>query len=187
MPCLRFTGKYSGEQKNSRSNATNEECFRVRDDNVKSKHQKNIVDKQLQKTEIERIKFERELKQALIDNRNTEHELFSCRKDQFDHKQRMDALLREKNTIARSKENIQDHVKRLNHELVLCQQSRKKVEYELDSMTHIVDEVKCQLEVVEKERDKYNSMVQGLEQQVKCKKKNTFFYTLRFKRENNSE
>lgn len=144
------------------------------------------MDKQLQKTETERTKLEHELKQALIDIRNTEHELFSCRKGQLDHKQRIEALLREKNTIARSKENIQDRVKRLNHELVLCQQSRKKVEHELDGVMQIVDEVKRQLEVVEKERDKYNSMVQGLEQQVKCKKK-TFFYTLRFIRENNSE
>lgn len=127
------------------------------------------MDKQLQKTETERTRLEHELKQALIDVRNTEHDVYTCRKEQFDHKQHIEALLREKNTIARSKETVQERVKRLNHELVLCQQSRKKVEQELDTVMHSIDEVKLQKEAVEKERDKYSLMVQGLEKQVRHK------------------
>lgn len=144
--------------------------FRTRDDSGKCKREKDIVDKQLLKTEQERTRLEHELKQALIDIRNTEHEMFTCRKEQLDHKQRIEALLREKNIIARSKETVQERVKRLNHELVLCQQSRKKVENELDTVMHSIDEVKLQLETAEKERNKYSSMVQGLEQQVSCKR-----------------
>lgn len=121
------------------------------------------------KAESERSRLERELKQALISVKNAEHEAQTCRKQQLEDKQRVEILLREKNTIARSKETAQERIKRLNHELLLCGHGKKKIEHELDTLTQTIDDMKKQIEVVEKERNKYSSMVQGLEQQVKYK------------------
>lgn len=125
------------------------------------------MDKRLLKTETERAKLERELKQALIDVQNTEHKAQICRKEQLNDKQRVETLLREKNMIARSRETAQERIKRLNHELVLCEHAKTKVEHELDTLTQSIDDVKKQMETVEKERDKYSLAIQGLKQQVR--------------------
>lgn len=113
--------------------------------------------------------MERELKQALIDVKNADYEAQTCRKQQLEDKQRIEILLREKNTIARSKETAQERIKRLNHELLLCGHGKKKIERELDTLIQTIDDMKKQIKVVEKERDRYSSAVQGLEQQVKYK------------------
>lgn len=143
--------------------------FRTKEENAKYKHEKNLTDKRLMKTESERSKLERELKQALINLKNAENSIQTCYKEQLENKQHIDILLREKNTITRSKENAHERIKRLNHELLLCGHSKKKIEYELDTLIHTIDDMKKQMEVVEKERDRYSSAVQKLEQQVKYK------------------
>lgn len=143
--------------------------FRIKEENAKYKHEKNLIDKRLMKAESERSKLERELKQALINVKNTEHNIETCRKEQLEDKQRVEILLREKNTIARSKETANERIKRLNHELLLCGHSKKKIEHELDTLNQTIDDMKKQMEVVEKERDRYSSAVQRLEQQVKYK------------------
>lgn len=125
------------------------------------------MDKRLLKAETERGKLESELKQALIDVQNTEHRAQICRKEQLDDKQRVETLLRERNMIARSRETAQERIKRLNHEVLLCGQAKTKVEHELDTLTQSIDDVKRQVETVEKERDKYGLAIQGLKQQVR--------------------
>lgn len=125
------------------------------------------MDKRLLKAETERTKLEREMKQALIDIQNTEHETRTCRKEQLDDKQRAEILLRERNMIARSKETAQERIKRLNHELVLCGHAKTQVEHELDTLTQGIDDVKRQMETVEKERDKYSLTIHELKQQVR--------------------
>lgn len=130
-------------------------------------HEKDLTSKRLLKTGTERAKLENELKQALIDIQNTEHEAQSCRKEQLDDKQRVEILLREKNMIARSRETAQERIKRLNHELVLCGHAKTKVEHELDTLTQSIDDVRRQMEMAEKERDKYSQAIQGLKQQVR--------------------
>lgn len=125
------------------------------------------MDKRLLKSETQRVRLEHELKQALIDVQNTEHKAEVCRKEQLDDKQRVETLLRQKNMIARSRETAQERIKRLNHELVLCGHARTKIEHELDTLTQNIDDVKKQMETVEKERDKYSLAIQGLKQQVR--------------------
>ncbi|XP_071574456.1 cilia- and flagella-associated protein 58, partial [Temnothorax nylanderi] len=142
------------------------ELNRTREDSAKYKHEKELIDKRLMKAEFERSKLERELKQALINVKNAEHNVQTCRKEQLEDKQRVEILLREKNTIARSKETAFERIKRLNHELLLCGHSKKKIEHELDTLIQTIDDMKKQMEVVEKERDRYSLAVQGLEQQL---------------------
>ncbi|XP_011875433.1 PREDICTED: cilia- and flagella-associated protein 58-like [Vollenhovia emeryi] len=139
---------------------------RTREDSAKYKHEKDLIDKQLMKAESEQSRLGRELKQALINVRNAEHVVQTCRKEQLEDKQRVEILLREKDTIARNKETAYKRIKRLNHELLLCEQGRKKIEQELDTQTKTIDEMKNQIEVVEKERDRYSSTVHGLEKQL---------------------
>lgn len=139
----------------------------MKETSAKYKYEKELMDKRLLKTETERAKLERELKQALIDIQNTEHEAQTCRREQLDDKQRVEVLLREKNMIARGKETAQERIKRLNHELLLCGQAKTKVEHELDTLTHSIEDVRKQMETVEKERDKHSLVIQGLKQQVR--------------------
>lgn len=141
--------------------------LRTREDSARYKFEKDTVDKRLLKTETERSRLERELKQALTDVKNTEYEARTCRKERLDEKQRVEALLREKNTLARGKETAQERIKRLNRELALCEQGKRKIERELDTMTQSSYDMKKQLEAMEKERDRYVLTVQGLERQVK--------------------
>jgi len=149
----------------ARSNVVGE-CFRTIDDGIKCQHEKDMMEKQLQRVETDRSRVERDLKQSVVDYSNLEHDLFTCRKEQLDLKQRIETLLREKNTIARSRETLQDRMKRTNYELVLCQQSKKKIESQLNAMTLAVDHIKHQMEAVEKERDKCNLTTLGLQRQV---------------------
>ncbi|KMQ95066.1 putative coiled-coil domain-containing protein 147 [Lasius niger] len=142
------------------------ELNRTKESSAKCKYEKDLTDKRLLKAETERTKVEHELKQALIDIKNTEHETQICRKEQLDDKQRVETLLRERNAIARSRETAQERIKRLNHDLLLYGQAKTKVEHELDALTQSVDDVKRQMETVEKERDKYGLTIHGLEQQI---------------------
>lgn len=121
------------------------------------------------KAESERSRLEYELKQALINVKNAEHDFQTCHKQQHEDKQRVEILLREKNIISRSKETAYEQIKRLTHELLLCGHGKKKIEHELDTLTQIIDDIKKQMKIVEKERDKYSSVIQELEQQVKYK------------------
>lgn len=143
--------------------------FRTKEENAKYKHEKNLTDKRLLKAESERSKLERELKQALINVKNAERSIQTCRKEHFEDKQRIEILLREKNTIARSKETAYERIKRLNHELVLCGHGKKKIEHELDTLMQTIEDMRKQMEGVEKEKARYSSAVQRLEQQVNYK------------------
>ncbi|KAL6434920.1 hypothetical protein ACFW04_005231 [Cataglyphis niger] len=142
------------------------ELNRAKESSAKYMHEKNLAMKRLLKTETERTKLENELKQALIDVQNMEHDAQLCRKEQFDDKQRIESLLREKNMLARSRETAQERIKRLNHELVLYGHAKTKVEHELDKLTQSIDDVRKQMEMVEKERDKYSQAIQGFKQQI---------------------
>ncbi|XP_072750545.1 uncharacterized protein [Anoplolepis gracilipes] len=142
------------------------ELNRTKESTAKYKYEKDLMEKRLLKTETERAKLESELKQALIDIKNTEHEAQTCRKERLDDKQRIEILLREKNMIARSRETIQERIKRLNHELVLCGHAKTKVEHELDTLTQNIEDIRRQMEIVEKERDKYSLTIQELKKQM---------------------
>lgn len=122
--------------------------------------------KRLLKAETERSRLEQDLRQAVTDVKNIEHEARTCRKEFMDERQRVEVLLREKNTLARGKETAQDRIKRMNRELLLSEHSKRKIERELDILTQSSYEVQKQLEMMEKERDKCNLTVQELERQV---------------------
>ncbi|XP_032679289.1 cilia- and flagella-associated protein 58-like [Odontomachus brunneus] len=139
---------------------------KTQEDNIKFKLEKDLVEKRLLKSETERSKLERDLQQAITDVKNVKHEAHTCHKEIVDERQRIEALSREKNMLARSKKTVQDRIKRINHELLLSEHAKRKLERELDTLTQILYEVKIHLEMVEKERDKCNLTVQGLERQI---------------------
>lgn len=143
--------------------------FRAKEDSTKYKIEKDLIDKRLLKAEFERSKLERELKQTLNNIKNAERDVQTCHKERLEDKQRIEVLLREKNTVTRSKETAHERIKRLNHELLLCGNGKKKIEHELDMLTQTISDMKKQMAVVVKERDRYSSAVQGLEQQVSYK------------------
>lgn len=147
----------------------NNKYFRTKEDSAKYKHEKDLIDKRLLKAESEQSKLKRELKQTLINVKNVEHDAQICRKEQLEDKQRIENLLREKNNIVLIKETAYERIKRLDHELLLCGHGKKKMEHEMDTLTQTIDDMKKQMEVVEKERDRYSTAVQGLEQKVKYK------------------
>lgn len=126
-----------------------------------------MIDKRLQKIEIERSKLESEHKQTLIDIKNIEREILICRKEQHDNKQHIETLLREKNILIHNKEIIQERVKRLNRELLLSTNSKKKIEQELNTVIQNVEDIKKKIKIIEEERDRYSATVQRLERQVR--------------------
>ncbi|KYQ60810.1 hypothetical protein ALC60_00137 [Trachymyrmex zeteki] len=142
------------------------ELNRTKEDSAKYKHEKDLIDKRLLKAESEQSKLKRELKQTLINVKNVEHDAQICRKEQLEDKQRIENLLREKNNIVLIKETAYERIKRLDHELLLCGHGKKKMEHEMDTLTQTIDDMKKQMEVVEKERDRYSTAVQGLEQKL---------------------
>ncbi|XP_076767182.1 cilia- and flagella-associated protein 58 [Xylocopa sonorina] len=122
--------------------------------------------KRLQKIENERSSLEQQLKNTMARAQNAEHQSTMHQKQLMDKQQEMEITLREKNVLARSKETLGDQIKRLNHEMVVCEYSRKKIEYELDSSMQDVIELQKQLDATEKERDKHNFTAQQLAHQV---------------------
>lgn len=123
--------------------------------------------KRLQRVEMERSHLEQDLKQALAKTQNVEQEMVALRRQQVDRQQQIDILVRERNILARTKETQSEHMKRLNHETVVCEYSRRKIEHELDDAMQNVVEITKQLGMVEKERDKHNLLAQELAQQVR--------------------
>ncbi|XP_070530909.1 cilia- and flagella-associated protein 58 isoform X2 [Cardiocondyla obscurior] len=139
---------------------------RTKEDNAKCEHRNNVIDKRLVKAQSERSGLEHKLKQAVINIKDIEHNAEICRKEQFENKQRVEILLREKNTIARNKETALKRIKHLSHELFLCGRNKKKIELEVDTLTQTIDNMRKQTEVVVKERDRYTLAVQELQQQL---------------------
>ncbi|EGI60162.1 hypothetical protein G5I_11634 [Acromyrmex echinatior] len=135
-----------------------------KEDIAKYKHEKDLIDKRLLKTESEQSKLKRELKQTLINFKNVENDAQTCHKEQIEDKQRIKNLLREKNNIALSKETAYERIKQLDHELSLCGHGKKRIEHELDTLTQTINDMKTQIEAVEKERDRCSTTAQGLEQ-----------------------
>ncbi|CAL7944366.1 unnamed protein product [Xylocopa violacea] len=127
---------------------------------------RDAMAKRLQKIENERTALEQQLKNTVARVHTAEHQRMMHQKQLMDKQQEMEITLREKNILARSKETLGDQIKRLNHELVVCEYSRKKIEYELDSSMQDVIELQKQLDAMEKERDKHNLTAQQLAQQV---------------------
>lgn len=144
-----------------------EERFRTREDNIKFKLEKDVAEKRLLKSETERSRLERDLRQAVTDVKNIDREARSSHKELVDERQRVEVLLRERNTLARGKETAQDRIKRINRELLLSEHAKRKIERDMDILTQSSYEMKTQLEVAEKERDRCNLTVQDLERQVK--------------------
>ncbi|XP_012060383.1 PREDICTED: cilia- and flagella-associated protein 58-like [Atta cephalotes] len=142
------------------------ELNRTKEDSAKYKHEKDLIDKRLLKAESEQSKLKRELKQTLIDVKNVEQDAQTCHKEQFEDKQRIKNLLREKTNITVSKETAYERIKRLNYELLLCGHGKKMMEHELNTLTQTINDMKTQMEVVEKERDRYSTAVQGLGQKL---------------------
>ncbi|XP_076230789.1 cilia- and flagella-associated protein 58 [Calliopsis andreniformis] len=139
---------------------------RMKDESTRAIAEREIMAKRLQKVEAERTSFEQQLKQALTDIKKVETDVVSFRKLVMEKQLQMEALTREKNTLARSKETADEHIKRFRQEMVVCEYSKRKMEHELDDAIGDTIEVKKKLHAVEKERDKYNTMAQDLAQKV---------------------
>nr|XP_033339390.1 cilia- and flagella-associated protein 58-like [Megalopta genalis] len=122
--------------------------------------------KRAQKFETERSSFEQQLKQSTVTTKNREQELFTLRRQQIDKQQQVEMLLREKNILARTKENMSDQIKQQNHEITVCEYSKRKIEYELDAAVQDITNVQKQMSVIEKERDKHSLVAQDLARQV---------------------
>ncbi|CAK9828131.1 Cilia- and flagella-associated protein 58 [Anthophora retusa] len=139
---------------------------RMKEEVSKYKMEKDASVKRMQKVENERSSLEEQLKQVLARAKNAEHQMLTFQRQQIEKQQEMDAIIREKNILARTKETLGDHIKRLNHEMVVCEYSRRKIEHELDSTMQDVIETQKQLAATEKERDKHNMTAQHLAHQV---------------------
>ncbi|KAK2585378.1 hypothetical protein KPH14_010053 [Odynerus spinipes] len=142
------------------------ELNRTKEESSKNRSDKDILEKKFMKIDYERVRLEQELKQANTTVKNVDHEMAMLRKQQFDDKQQYEALMREKNILARSNETLKEHVRSLNHEIAVLDASRKKLEHELNNGIHREAELKKQVEAIEKDRDRCNFEARELAQRV---------------------
>ncbi|KAG7201001.1 hypothetical protein KM043_003356 [Ampulex compressa] len=127
---------------------------RMREESSRSRCEKDAAEKRLLKIDADRSRLEAELKGAATSAKNAECETMALRRQGVEHRQRVEALLREKNVLARGKETTADRIKALEHELLVCEQGRKKIQRELEEATRAAAETRKQLEAAERERDK---------------------------------
>ncbi|XP_076482723.1 cilia- and flagella-associated protein 58 [Bombus vancouverensis nearcticus] len=139
---------------------------RMREEVSKHKTQKESITKRWQKIEIERSTLEQQLKHTSVKSKNAEHQKIICQKQLVDKQQELEVHIREKNVLARTKENLGDYIRRMQHELTVCEYSRRKIEHELDTSLRDIMDVHSLLSAVEKERDKHSLTAQNLAQQV---------------------
>ncbi|XP_054004933.1 cilia- and flagella-associated protein 58-like isoform X2 [Hylaeus anthracinus] len=154
------------EEKDKQLKQTKQIVHKAKTAAEKSQIERDAMAKRLQKVEADRMSLEQQLKQANATTKNVEHEIFLLRKQQNEKQNQYDVLLREKNVLARTKENLNEQIKRLNHEMMVHEYSRRKIEHEFDDLSHDVAEVKKELTAAEKDRDKYNTETQNLAQEV---------------------
>lgn len=128
--------------------------------------EKESMTKRIQRVEQERSSLDQQLKQALANIKNVEQEMLHLRKQIVEKQLQLEIAVREKNILARNKETSDEQIKRLNHEMMVCEYSKRKIEQELDSTLADVMDVERQLDMMEKERDKYNTVSKNLAQKV---------------------
>ncbi|KAI4501245.1 hypothetical protein M0802_003618 [Mischocyttarus mexicanus] len=138
------------------------EFNRANERSIKSKSDKDILEKRFLKIDYERNRLEQELKQATTNMKNVDYEMGIFQKQQFEHKQQYEALMREKNILARNNENLKGQVRNLDSEMTVINASRKKLEHELNNGIYREAELNKKIETIEKERDKCNFEVRKL-------------------------
>ncbi|KAI4483156.1 hypothetical protein M0804_008211 [Polistes exclamans] len=142
------------------------ELNRANERSTRNKSDKDILEKKFVKIDYERNRLEQELKQAITNIKNVDYEIATFQRQQFKDKQQYEALMRDKNILARTNENLKEHVRNLDHEMAVINASRKKLEYELNNSIHREAELNKKIETIEKERDKCNFETRELLQRV---------------------
>ncbi|XP_043264498.1 cilia- and flagella-associated protein 58-like [Colletes gigas] len=153
-------------EKDKQLKQTTQTIHRMKESVERNRIERDAMAKRVQKVEMELTSLEQQLKQANANTKNAEHQMAGFRKQQIDKQNQYDVLLREKNVLARTRENMEEQIKKQNHEMIVYEYSRRKIEREFDDLTQDIVEIKKELAAAEKERDKHKLETQNLAQQV---------------------
>ncbi|XP_012287778.1 cilia- and flagella-associated protein 58 [Orussus abietinus] len=158
------------------------EAQRLKDGIQKFKAEKDSVLKRLSSEEKIRLKLEEQLTQARLDAENAEREIGIISKRLEVEKKITEGLQLEKEQTAKEASLMHETQKRLNVELAVSEQGRRKVESDLHDAMRVTGVIRNNVHVLEKERDKAKLEILDLTQQVEeC------MYTLELKRKEISD
>ncbi|XP_035722569.1 cilia- and flagella-associated protein 58-like isoform X1 [Vespa mandarinia] len=145
---------------------TKNELNRTKEESAKNKSDKDILEKKFLRLNYEKSKFEQETKQAIINLKNADHEITIYQKQQMEDKKQYELLTRDKNILARNNENLKEQIRAFEHDIMMHNVSRKKLERELNNSIYREIELKKEIETIEKERDKCNFQVRELVEKI---------------------
>ncbi|XP_043668806.1 cilia- and flagella-associated protein 58-like [Vespula pensylvanica] len=145
---------------------TKYELNRTKEENAKNKSDKDILEKKFLKLHCEKVKLEQDIKQAITNVKNADYEITIFRKQQLEDKKYYETLMRDKNILSKANENLKEEVKALNHEILVHNLSRKKLERELNNSIFRETELKKQIETIEMEKDRCHFEVRELVEKI---------------------
>ncbi|KAL2726697.1 cilia- and flagella-associated protein 58-like [Vespula squamosa] len=145
---------------------TKYELNKTKEESAKYKSEKDILEKKFLRLNYEKGKLEQDIKQAITNVKNADHEITIFRKQQIEDKKHYDALIRDKNILSKTNENLKEQVKAFDHEILVHNLSRKKLERELNNSIYRENELREQIETIEKERDRYNFEMRELVKKI---------------------
>ncbi|XP_047351046.1 cilia- and flagella-associated protein 58-like [Vespa velutina] len=145
---------------------TKNELNRTKGESAKNKSDKDILEKKFLRLNYEKSKFEQEMKQAIINLKNADHEITMYQKQQIEDKKQYEILTRDKNILARNNENLKEQIRAFEHDIMVHNVSRKKLEREFNNSIYREIELKKEIETIEKERDKCNFQVRELVEKI---------------------
>lgn len=146
--------------------AFDSECFRTKEESAKNKSDKDILEKKFLRLNYERSKLEQETRQAMINLKNADREIILFQKQQAEDKKQYETLTRDKNILARANENLKEQVRAFEHDIMVHDVSQKKLERELNNSIYRENELRKEIDNIEKERDKCNFQMRELVEKV---------------------
>lgn len=118
------------------------------------------------KIDIARTKVEKDAQTLRLQLKNTESEVDSLKRQIVDEKKATEAVIRERDATAKVVRNLKETLRRTHQVIDVCQQSKHKIESELEEAMQILDVSNKRIQTLEKECDKFSLETKQMAQQV---------------------
>ncbi|XP_063978524.1 cilia- and flagella-associated protein 58-like [Diachasmimorpha longicaudata] len=142
------------------------EMKRLKEEMAKCKAESSWAANKYLKIDIARSKVEKDAQTIRLTLKNTEIEVDSLKRQLVDEKKATEAVMRERETAAKVVRNLKETLRRMEQVMDVCEQSKRKIESELEEAMQILTASSKRIQMLETERDKYCHEIKQLHQQT---------------------
>lgn len=139
---------------------------RLKEELSKCRAENNWTANKCLKIDNARAKAEKELQTLRLTLKNTEIEVNTLKRQNDDEKKVTEGVMRERDAAAKNVRTLKETLRRMQQVIDVSEQSRRKIETELEEAMQTLNTSNKRIQVLEKEREKFVQETKELAQQV---------------------